>query len=165
MSFEPNIAMIEDAIRAGSVERVTPGGLKFWVPLDHFRVVLARMKDAEAAAATGARLLAGPIIVSTHAVLRARRRNHWSGAELGEIHERILAEVTAALAAGRVSDHRPVWATPWSMFELGGQKPKPARCKPGSRFVWDVQEQHGWIVTDDGVVATSMHRVRAEAAA
>lgn len=124
----------------------------------------------ETAAQTGARHLGSKqITVTAHAVVRARARRHYDGLTGLEISDRIATDVQAAVAARRVSSHRPVWATVFSLRELGGAKPKQVPCGKGRRFVWDEGEAHGWIVRDDDagglVVITSLHRVRAEQAA
>lgn len=115
-------------------------------------------------APAGGKLL--EIVVSDHALIRARTRRHFAGMPRPELAGRIAHEVQQALAAGRRSDTIPVWACRFTMRELRGGKPKRQRCRPGSFFVWDAHERLGWIVAPsklgdcDLVVRTSLHRVR-----
>jgi len=106
-----------------------------------------------------------PVVVSRHAVLRAHARGHHDGLPACELTARIQAEVADALAAGRVSNCKPVWVQLYSRGELRSRKrPRPLQLEGDQRFVWDEAELHGWVIVrepDRDVVVTAMQRVRA----
>lgn len=94
-----------------------------------------------------------PVIVTLHAVRRAQQRR-WRDLRAGAITDRIIREVRAALAAGRVQDHKPKH---WRLYrEKGRRLPQP------ERFVWNEADELGWIVKlnpREIVVVTTLHRV------
>ena len=92
------------------------------------------------------------VVVTKHAVRRAIAR-HRLGDSARAQHE-IAHEVHEALAAGRLSNHKPRW---WSL--LHGETRR--QLAPGEFFVWDDTQQRAWVVTrsDDAyVVITSLSR-------
>lgn len=115
-------------------------------------------------AATPAGGLVMDIVVSDHAVDRACERRHWATLTRGEVAGRISFEVQQAFENGRVSRLVPVWAVRFRLRELRGGKPRCGHLGVSTRFVFDEEERHGWIVRlrEDGlvVVVTSLQRVR-----
>lgn len=103
-----------------------------------------------------------PIEVTGHALRRSRDRKHWSADELSDVElaDAIVAEVRAALDAGRCAGKRPKWALRYR------ECPQP--LEPGRVCVWDEALDRCWIVERleaRDVVVTSMQRVVAREAA
>lgn len=106
--------------------------------------------------------------VTSHALQQARLRRHFPHCREQEVRDRIRAEVADAIAAGRVANAKPPWVRLGSGSPLERSRERWVQCRPGSRCVWDADERLAWIIkTADGVdlVITSLHRVRAKAAA
>lgn len=94
-----------------------------------------------------------PIIVTSHAIERARQRR-WRGVWGTEVRDRIVREVRAAIDAGRLANHKPKH---WRLY-----REKPRVLDAIERFVWDEQDEIGWIVKvheREIVVVTTLHRV------
>lgn len=97
-----------------------------------------------------------PVVVSGHALSRARRRRHWRTDQLteAELVDAIVAEVRAAFAAGRVSTLKPRWTVRF--------RERRQTLEAGRRAVWDEAADRCWIVCrerDRDVVVTALHRV------
>lgn len=93
------------------------------------------------------------IVVTAHAVERATGRYRLNGAPVDVVRRRISEEVRAAVAAGRVRNHKI------DGFLLYHEKRK--QLPPGKQFVYSADEQHAWIVVRQGdadVVVTSLSR-------
>ena len=93
-----------------------------------------------------------PVIVVVHARARARERFRISGTD-EQIDAYIVAEVRAALAAGRTQNNKP---KEWRLY---GEKGRA--LDPGERFVYDAENTRGWIIKRtayEDVVTTSLNR-------
>lgn len=100
----------------------------------------------------GSTLTARRVRVLSHAIESYRARRPLDRRSTRELRNVFAAEVAAAFAAGRTATRKT------RLFGL--YRERGSTIKPHQRFVWDADEQLGWIVAceDELVVVTTLTR-------
>jgi hypothetical protein len=123
------------------------------------RDALAQYRSAQVAAEAPEPRAAAKrrVEVTDHAIERALRR-HSAGRAWDEMRWAIRRDVSAALAAGRVANHKPRW---WPLMH--GERRAKRQMPAGQRFAWNESRSRGFVLTrgthGEDLVLTCLHRV------